>query len=187
MRLAATGALVEPSPVFRAFRDRLASDDPTVEPRRALFEDIFNRLAAAGFARADLQLAWDYTTASIGSISGRMLAVRDDGFARLPQGGTCTRGAGVGVGAGAGAGVGAGTCACTERARVGGRSPCDVPLRGVVAVTHPRGPFEAFVCVRGVRLRSGRSFAFGAFDCASRRLRSRPLPVAWPTQARCTA
>jgi hypothetical protein len=88
MRLAGSGALAEPSPVFRALRDRLPSSDPTVDPRRDVFEDIFTRLAAVGFARADVQLAWDYTTASMDSIAGRMLTVRDDGFRRLPEGGT---------------------------------------------------------------------------------------------------
>ena len=78
---------MEPSPVFRAFRDDLPSDDPTVAPRRAIFEDIFAQLEAAGVPRASLQLAWDYSTASITSISARMVSMRDDAFARLPAGG----------------------------------------------------------------------------------------------------
>ena len=84
------GSPVLPSPVFLALRDRLASDDPTVEPRRALFEDIFARLEANGVARSELVLAWDYATSSRESISGRMIAARDDAFTRVPAGGRAT-------------------------------------------------------------------------------------------------
>ncbi len=39
-------------------------DDPSIGERRALYADIFTRLEQAGVARDDLQLAWDFTTAS---------------------------------------------------------------------------------------------------------------------------
>jgi len=83
----ADGTPVQPSEAFRALRDGLPSDDPAVEARRTLFEDIFARLEAAGVPRGSLQLAWDYSTASMDSIAGRLVAMRDDAFARLPADG----------------------------------------------------------------------------------------------------
>ncbi len=74
----AAGAPLPPTPVFKALRDGTASDDPSVEPRRALYADIFAKLEAAGVARGDLQVAWDYSTASKENTTGWLLAMRDD-------------------------------------------------------------------------------------------------------------
>jgi hypothetical protein len=68
---------VEPTDVFRALRDGTEHEDPSVASRRAHYEDIFAILAAAGIARDDLQIAWDFTTGSRDNITGRMVAVRD--------------------------------------------------------------------------------------------------------------
>ena len=46
-------------------------------------EDIFTTLAAAGVARDDLYLAWDFTVASERNLTERLLFMRDDAFARL--------------------------------------------------------------------------------------------------------
>jgi len=46
-------------------------------------ESLFATLRRAGVARADLQLAWDFTIASGDAIAGRMLSMRDDAFAQL--------------------------------------------------------------------------------------------------------
>jgi hypothetical protein len=46
-------------------------------------EQIFTDLAAAGIARNELYLAWDFTTASKRSLSERLLHIRDDAFDRL--------------------------------------------------------------------------------------------------------
>lgn len=73
----ADGSPVEPSPVFQAYRDRLLTDIDTIETRRPEMEVMFEALAAAGIARDDLQLAWTFTTASIESVTGRMLHIRD--------------------------------------------------------------------------------------------------------------
>ena len=82
----ADGAAIAPSPGFRALRDDQPSDDPIIESRRAHFEDIFAALEAQGIARDDLQLAWDFTTASRENNTRAMLHMRDDALARSPNG-----------------------------------------------------------------------------------------------------
>ncbi len=78
-----SGDPVEPSPAFRAYRDRLTTDIDTIEARRASMETVFDVLGGAGVAREDLQLAWDFTVATTENISGRMLAIRDDALTSL--------------------------------------------------------------------------------------------------------
>jgi hypothetical protein len=75
------GAKLQPTPVFASLRDGTASDDRSVEPRRALYLDLFAKLQTAGVGKADLQLAWDYTTASRQNTTGWMLKMRDDALA----------------------------------------------------------------------------------------------------------
>ncbi|MFN8020859.1 MAG: hypothetical protein U0Q03_04950 [Acidimicrobiales bacterium] len=77
------GAAVEPTALFRAYRDRLVTEQPMVEDRRDEMEDTFAALAAAGVDRGDLQLAWDFTVATTENISGRMLHIRDEALAQL--------------------------------------------------------------------------------------------------------
>ncbi len=71
------GAVLEPSDTFRALRDDEASDVETVEARRAHFEALFTTLEGHGVGRGDLQLAWDFTTASLEDDTRWMLSVRD--------------------------------------------------------------------------------------------------------------
>src|SRR5690606_23665366 len=66
------------SPGFAALRDLTATDDPDVEVRRPLYADIFMRLANAGVERESLQIAWDFTTASLENNTGDLLHMRDD-------------------------------------------------------------------------------------------------------------
>jgi hypothetical protein len=80
------GELVPPSPGFEALRDDEPSEDPVIESRRAHFEGIFETLEGAGIAREDLQIAWDFTTASRENNTGAMLHIRDDAFAKYPDG-----------------------------------------------------------------------------------------------------
>jgi hypothetical protein len=80
------GVAIEPSPGFLALRDDLPSDDPIIESRRAHFEAIFAALESQGIARSDLQIAWDFTTASRENNTRAMLHMRDDALARFPQG-----------------------------------------------------------------------------------------------------
>ncbi len=72
----------EASPGFKAIRDKLTFEgDASINARRGLYEDIFTRLEAQGVGRADLQIAWDFTTASTVSNTGWMLKMRDDALA----------------------------------------------------------------------------------------------------------
>lgn len=78
--LDASAATWTPEGAFAALRDGIPSTEPSIEERRGLYEDIFQRLEAAGVDRAELQLAWDFTTASEDNITGRMLSMRDKAF-----------------------------------------------------------------------------------------------------------
>lgn len=74
----ADGNEIAPSPAFVALRDGKKSCEPTIEPRRALYEDIFGKLEKAGVSRNDLQLAWDFSTSSRENNTRYMMAMRDD-------------------------------------------------------------------------------------------------------------
>lgn len=76
----AAGTALEPTDAFRALRDGTASTDPSVEPRRALYTDIFAKLDAAGVEKATLQQAWDFTTASKRNTTEWLVHMRDDAF-----------------------------------------------------------------------------------------------------------
>ena len=78
------GAVIAPSEAFRALRDGIATSDPDIEGRRALYDDIFARLAAAGVERSSLQIAWEFTTGSLEYTTGWMTTIRDDATARVP-------------------------------------------------------------------------------------------------------
>jgi len=80
------GALVAPSPGFLALRDDEPSGDEVIESRRSHFEEIFATLEEAGIARDDLQIAWDFTTASRENNTRAMVQIRDDAFAKYPDG-----------------------------------------------------------------------------------------------------
>lgn len=81
------GAPLPATPAFAALRDRVASDEPSIEARRPLYADIFARLETAGVARADVQLAWDFTTASRDNQTGWLLHMRDEALAAVGDGG----------------------------------------------------------------------------------------------------
>ena len=73
------GGLVAASPAFAALRDKVGTDDPSVEGQRVHYNlDVFPALAAAGFARGELQIAWDFVTVSEANSLGRMQWLRDD-------------------------------------------------------------------------------------------------------------
>ncbi len=77
----AGGMPLAPSPAFAKLRDAEASKDPAIENRRGLYDDIFARLEAGGVPKDDLQIAWDYTTASRDNNVRRLLHMRDDALA----------------------------------------------------------------------------------------------------------
>ncbi len=79
----AGGATILAGADFAAYRDNTPTGNTAKEARRAHMEGIFTTLTAAGIARNELFLAWDFTVASERNITERMLFVRDDGFARL--------------------------------------------------------------------------------------------------------
>ncbi|MBX3027141.1 hypothetical protein KF840_19755 [bacterium] len=79
----ADGQALPPPPPFVAYRDGIRTTDALFEARRPAMERVFAALAAAGVDRAPLQLAWDFTVASTESLTGRLLAMRDDAFAAL--------------------------------------------------------------------------------------------------------
>ena len=77
----ATGAVIEAGPVFRVYRDRIAYE--SLETRRQVMEETLAALGAAGIARDDLFLAWDFTVASQRNLSERLLSIRDQALTAL--------------------------------------------------------------------------------------------------------
>lgn len=75
------GGTIAPRHAFQILRDGLTTPVHAINARRAHFEDIFSTLERAAVPRADLILAWDFVTASREALTGRALAVRDQGLA----------------------------------------------------------------------------------------------------------
>jgi hypothetical protein len=72
------GELAAPGEGFRRLRDEQAAGDPALEPLIDRFEsDVFAPLAAAGWERGDVQLAWDFTVGSREADTTDMLRVRE--------------------------------------------------------------------------------------------------------------
>ena len=83
----ADGSPVVPSDAFTALRDEGDIDDPDLAARRDRFESvIFPALAAAGFERSELQLAFDFVTVSQQASLDPVVAMRDDALARTADG-----------------------------------------------------------------------------------------------------
>jgi len=80
------GAVIEPSPPFAALRDRTASEDESIEQRRALYDDIFRKIQAKGWARDEIQVAWDFNTASDENNTQWLLHMRDTAFELVKDG-----------------------------------------------------------------------------------------------------
>jgi hypothetical protein len=74
----ATGQSVPATRGFAALRDRKASVVRGVDARRERFEqEVFPVIAKAGVERAQLQLAFDFTTATEANVTGTLLQMRD--------------------------------------------------------------------------------------------------------------
>jgi hypothetical protein len=84
--VASGGATIPPSRAFQVYRDEIPTYIPAIEQRRASMRDILQRLDAAGVARSDLYLAWDFTVASERNLSERVLKMRDDAYAQINDG-----------------------------------------------------------------------------------------------------
>ena len=82
----ASGAEIPPSRAFRLYRDRIPTFLPAFEARRPHMERLFAELEAAGVARKELFLAWDFTVISKRSLSERLIKMRDESFAALAGG-----------------------------------------------------------------------------------------------------
>ena len=72
------GTPVEPSPAFRVLRDRLSTGIAPLDDRLTTMEATFDALDAAGAPRAELQLAWNFTTASTADTTEEILLMRDE-------------------------------------------------------------------------------------------------------------
>ncbi|MCQ8896445.1 hypothetical protein NQT62_08375 [Limnobacter humi] len=81
----AAGETIEPNTVFKSYRDKQPLSNAVQEARRPLMENLFSILQAAGVAREDLYLAWDFTVASRRNLTERVLHMRDESI-RLTQG-----------------------------------------------------------------------------------------------------
>ena len=77
------GEYIAPSETFRALRDDVETTEYTVRRRRTLYADIFSKLEKAGIPRGDLQIAWDYTTASRENNTKWLLQMRDEALATV--------------------------------------------------------------------------------------------------------
>lgn len=79
-----SGELVATPQGFKQIRDKEELEHPVLGPLAARYEsDIFPKLAEHGVDRANLQLAWDFTTQSREFIQRDMLAMRADLMAKL--------------------------------------------------------------------------------------------------------
>ncbi|MDX6198554.1 MAG: hypothetical protein QOJ79_1705 [Actinomycetota bacterium] len=83
----AGGNVLPATDAFKTYRNPAPPAIPNPDApdsRRAHFDqDIFPVLTDAGFARADLYQAWDFSVASATNIAGRLLHMRDDAFHQL--------------------------------------------------------------------------------------------------------
>ena len=79
----ADGTEIPAPPGFKLYRDKIPTDIPAIESRRAHFEQIFDALDQAQVQRKNLYMAWDFTVASERNLSERMLSIRDDAYAQL--------------------------------------------------------------------------------------------------------
>ncbi len=79
----ADGTAIAASPVFAAYRDAIPTAHAAIEARRPKMETLFTELGAAGIARGELVLAFEFTVASERNLAERMLHIRDDAFASL--------------------------------------------------------------------------------------------------------
>lgn len=74
------GSVIPASAEFAALRDGTPSDDESIEARRDLYEDIFAKIEAKGWSRDEIQIAWDFNTASDDNNTRWLLHMRDTAF-----------------------------------------------------------------------------------------------------------
>ncbi len=81
-----SGERARPAEGFRRLRDRQAEEPELVSIQDRFESEIFSPLEKAGVTRQDLQLAWDFTTASEEGPKADMLRVRELTLAWLKEG-----------------------------------------------------------------------------------------------------
>lgn len=74
------GVKFAPSEAFDLLRQGRGLEDPILQYRQERFEEIFSLLEQAGLHREELQLAWDFQTASSEALHGPMLSIREAAF-----------------------------------------------------------------------------------------------------------
>ncbi len=85
--MSATGDAIDPPLGFAHILAGETAEDATLDAEALRFEDeVFPPLELFGVARGDLQLAWDFTTASDERNTADLLAVRADLIAKLSDG-----------------------------------------------------------------------------------------------------
>ena len=84
---AADGAAIEVPAGFAAIVSGTVTDNARLEALRPSYDDIFAKLAAAGVAKDQLLLAWDFTTAADADLRRDLLAARDAAAAAQGAGG----------------------------------------------------------------------------------------------------
>jgi hypothetical protein len=82
LRDSSGAVLAAPEAFAKAAGRTLPRHDPLAARQQAL-RPVLDRLARAGVPTRDLYLAWDFTVASTQSLTGDLLSIRDDAFARL--------------------------------------------------------------------------------------------------------
>jgi hypothetical protein len=81
-----SGRPIPPNAIFQDYRDGTPLPTKAEQQRQRHVDAIFNTLQEAGVERSGLYLAWDFTVASQQSLTGPMLHIRDDAFAKLGSG-----------------------------------------------------------------------------------------------------
>ncbi len=81
------GAPIAASAGFAALRDGTETEDWDIEGRRELYDEVFGKLDAAGWSRAEVTVAWDFTIKSAEGVAGRIQFMRDDAKARVGDSG----------------------------------------------------------------------------------------------------
>ncbi len=81
------GEVIEASEAFTALRDGTPSEDESIEARRDLYEDIFEKIEAKGWSRDEIQIAWDFNTASDENNTRWLLHMRDTAFELIGEDG----------------------------------------------------------------------------------------------------
>ena len=75
-------SFVVPEP-FRVLRDNVPTTNETLEGVRPKFEEIFDFLAARGYPRDNLYLAWDFMVAGDEFLLGSVMSMRDEALAEM--------------------------------------------------------------------------------------------------------